>query len=325
MAIILQDERVREAIRQEAMKRKDKGYIILASQFGQVTISASETLSEKLIHAYSELFSKDVESVEIRLTSLIETVPQLQVSIPLFCESWDIKTFVPAIACENYSRNYPQNRMVAYDSEGGKHFISFSEEPLNPTLVLGYSELFDSEGNERIQNTLILNQDIDFPSSSRVDGQAFGLRIIYSSATWAQLDESGWFNNTAEFAFHIHAPKLWAEPIATVFTTMTKSQVKNNEWKCVLTDYFNWSYGTYGDVLIVQVYETDGGGKQTYSIEYQDPNTNTTYTSGGEYEDNDDDMGRLPIMNTDIDWQVYNTGKIVWYLTGTHSGGYTCN
>ena len=291
--------------------------------------------TQKFIEPLSGAFAQEAEvefkSSMARLLTLVDQVPNLYLGMPLQLENWEVSTLVPEIAVENLSREYPTDQMLVFAPNGIQQLIPLEEVPVNPTLLLGFNERTDAEGNFIPTNVFIPNPDWEHLPSSvmRGNGEWFQIRIAYLDATWKDLDERGWFNNEAEIDFFMVA-QTYSGVVGTIRANVHKSTIKDHEWHCLITEDndpqpFTWHSHSLGDYIIIQINEDDNDGDEvsnTYG--YEDPNTGIEFSTTVTTKENDEALGVVTVHKTDPEWSMYSTGQIRIYLKGNYTNGNNC-
>lgn len=150
LARAVQQEALRSVIRNRAMKRFDGDFDVLVNQLEKEPLDVSNKTVRQLMasmNADSKLRGVSSENPDSSYLQISEYIPNVQVSVPIRCEQWDAKSFVPLVAVLPYDyKEQPGNLITAYDAEGNAHQLRADEEPDFPVLVVGRSERVDEDG-----------------------------------------------------------------------------------------------------------------------------------------------------------------------------------
>ncbi len=152
LAASMEDVELKSAIKMEAQKQFDGDYDILTSTMERLNLSGQnksirQKMSECVSPTRSEGGGLDVNFDEI-LKDIREQFPNLQVSIPVYCDEWNTEEYTPLVAYLPVDFDERTASVVeAFDTDGNVHQLSIKEEPDYPVIVVSVSERIDSEGN----------------------------------------------------------------------------------------------------------------------------------------------------------------------------------
>jgi hypothetical protein len=152
LASAIRNDDLRALIRSNALRKFDGDYNVLVKTLESEQLNESEgSVKELMTRVRSEkafrmrsAYLTDTNVDESDKTSLI---PNLQISVPIHCEDWDTKTFIPLVAVLPYDyKELPGNRITAYDADGKAYLLSADQEPDFPVLVVSRSERVNEKG-----------------------------------------------------------------------------------------------------------------------------------------------------------------------------------
>ncbi|MGF7141454.1 hypothetical protein [Roseimarinus sediminis] len=154
----IENEMFRSEVKREALKKFDGDYDILHKtlQDNEINgIKIKEILATNLTKP-SIYKSTNIAGYEY-LDSLISKIENLQISIPIHCDSWDISSFTPKVIFlpTNFSER-TFTKVKAYDAQGNYEWVSSIDEPEIPYIVIGRSERVT---NKQITSQKLATQD----------------------------------------------------------------------------------------------------------------------------------------------------------------------
>jgi hypothetical protein len=203
LAASLNSTEMKQTLKNEALKKFDGDYDILVNKFeniqlGKSTNSIKSILAKNAKSSSGIYKSKGVASTDVDsfFNKIKETFPNLQVSIPIHCESWEPEKYTPMVAfipVDYDEKTFTE--VTAYDINGVKHQLNTKVEPDFPVIVVGISERVDRNGNLRSESPTITTSAPRFnvapstPSTlSLSHGQARSLILQWSDVA----DDSGY-------------------------------------------------------------------------------------------------------------------------------------
>lgn len=155
LASTLGEKELRSIIKEEAQLMFDGDYDILTSKL-ESRVLPNRNIQIKNILATSQpnttLKSSNINKLsgEAYLKKIKKVFPNLQVSVPIHCDEWDTKNYIPLVVYLPFDFDETKTKYVnAYDINGKKHKLSLEEEPNEPVIVVEISERIDKNG-ERI-------------------------------------------------------------------------------------------------------------------------------------------------------------------------------
>lgn len=191
LALALNDESLRDFIKEEAMKQKDGDYDVLIAEVldKQVGSGVSVRLGDMKTFTLREHLERNemaaMRSTEsgsassITMTSVLRDIdknyPSLQIAVPnMENASWkDVVSggspFFVAFLHKDYKEG---DDVVAYDQNGERHVLDGQEEPKTPVIVISQSE--------RI---------IAIPASAEIPQEYTALSVYYKNDSYTYLSE----------------------------------------------------------------------------------------------------------------------------------------
>lgn len=170
----LHDPNLRTAIRDEALKMYDGDYNILFKTFIYHQISTNYVVKNLLSDIYLSDISQirsDEANADKWMNHLTEIYPNLQISVPVNIDKWDVETFIPPVTflTDDFDEA-EQFEIMAFDADGNAFMINTLDEPDFPVVVISRSERVDKFGNfiheaDEIYSISLRN---DFLSNSNV-------------------------------------------------------------------------------------------------------------------------------------------------------------
>jgi hypothetical protein len=156
LAASVADKELRAVIKKEAQLMFDGDYDILTCRLEEMLLPTQQMVIKDLfIASYNEKIysSNNLKSCHLEgndfLVKINRTFPNLQVSVPIHCDSWDTEKHTPLVVYLPYNFDESKSEFVfAYDADGIKHKLSLDEEPSEPVLVIGISERIDINGKK---------------------------------------------------------------------------------------------------------------------------------------------------------------------------------
>lgn len=154
LASVLEDSDVRSVIKAEAQKRFDGDYDILVDKFHALNlqkyaVSVRKYMVQKSatkINTKSTISGNPLD-MDALISNLQEAIPNLQISVPVHCDEWNVESYVPLVAFLPIDYNeQTDTTIMAYDVNGNVHVLSLEVEPEVPVVVVGRSERVDENG-----------------------------------------------------------------------------------------------------------------------------------------------------------------------------------
>jgi hypothetical protein len=158
LATSMYDNELRSTIKQEAQVKFDGDYDILSSNLESIVMARKDIPVKEFLLSSANSRNCPLKSTTNKNKDLADnkffnavrkTIPNLQVSVPVHCDEWDTKNYVPLVAFlpSDYDERTTDS-VVAFDSYGKKHLLSTAEEPAKPVLVVSISERVDQNGTK---------------------------------------------------------------------------------------------------------------------------------------------------------------------------------
>lgn len=264
MSNMLNELEVRELIKKRVLLQFDGDYDILYKDIKDVELSDGLSFEQKLI----SLFPAS-DHCKVKLNGEFAEIPQLQISVPVNCENWDTKAFVPPVAMQPFGQDEAGiTKIEAYENGGKLLYLPAKEDPEFPVVVIGLNERTDEAGNllppympdgleslqDRVSGEYEKLKWIRIPDLSGIEGWAAGkveLEIIVVGATGIGTDSKA--ANT-EITKKV-PPKISREDI----TSGIDLNYGLFNWKIEPTSTYTT---TYSDEIKVKFIEIDNSGSQ---------------------------------------------------------------
>lgn len=179
VAELLENDEVRAVIKEEALKKFDGDYDILASVLQEKELSNGLTIGELLLDKLDK-FGVGVDY----LNNINETIPNLQVSVPVNCENWDVDAFIPAVVPVDVDFDDKANQaIIGYDNMGKPCSFSLKEDPTVPVVVVSVSERIDEKGEERwIEVSVFSDETNELSSSKEIPSNPSSITLTHGAA-----------------------------------------------------------------------------------------------------------------------------------------------
>lgn len=148
IARLLENKEVRTIIKEEAMRKFDGDYDILATSLQEKTIQSENCTFFELLS--DQLGSLGVPNGASLIREINTTIPNLQIAVPVNCEKWDTDSFCPKtvpVPVDFIDSNH--NFITGYDSMGDVFEFGLDKDPDEPVIVISVSERIDDKGNLR--------------------------------------------------------------------------------------------------------------------------------------------------------------------------------
>lgn len=163
LARAMTNKEVRELIKQEALKKFDKDYDVLY-QYSRTATSPDGHTLEELLAGYAES-PADLKKIADQLLLSTIYVPELENFNP---QHWNTDQQIPVVAVRNTMDKKLKKQMLAYDANGTTTYLSYTDEPTYPIIVLKENErVAVASGNDAArkvgdQNTILRDNGRDF-------------------------------------------------------------------------------------------------------------------------------------------------------------------
>lgn len=145
---MLDDYNFRNLVKQEAQKKFDGDYDILATDLQNLkTQNNALTNGEKIANTFE---SRGVSDGLHLLNCINTAVPNLQISVPVNCDEWNVSSFIPKVVPVPIDFDDNSNHtIIGYDSNGNTYTFNLDEDPDVPVVVISVSERIDENGNNK--------------------------------------------------------------------------------------------------------------------------------------------------------------------------------
>lgn len=312
LSLNLESLEFRRMLKSLAMEQFDGDYDILLSSIFDIQEFASE------VHfAYASKNNISLIEAESHLNLLIAQYPLLNVSVPIFCETWDVTEFVPPVA------PIPQGieednaiPILGYYSDGRVDTFSVLFPPDHTVIAIGLNE----RGGRPITDTGI-EEENSVTRGARVDGASLGLWQI-NIPNLNQIEP--WVNGKPEFRLRLFGSsagsQVWdsGEPAGKFKPTRSLVDDPATWYVMDIGILPSWTFSNQGNTMTMHWIEEDGGNSittisQTF-VSVDDNGNTSTSTYSFDIRSNDDNMGFASINNSDQTWAIYETASIRWYM-----------
>ena len=147
LAASLTNESVRKAIKDETQKKFDGDYDVLVKDFQNVLMESDTRVQEYMVnHQVSTKADRSIDVEELVRRLQVE-FPNLQVSVPVECDNWDVEKYEPLVAFTPVDFDEATCKEIeAFDSKGNSHFLSLETDPDFPVVVVSVSERVNRNG-----------------------------------------------------------------------------------------------------------------------------------------------------------------------------------
>ncbi|MBN1181509.1 MAG: fibronectin type III domain-containing protein [Bacteroidales bacterium] len=158
----LQQIEVRNVIKKEVMKQFDGDYNVLHRNVIEERIGSSNLDEILKLNISKSNLNKSLTLTNCTiLDSILSAYDNLQISIPVHCETWNENEYIPKVIFlpTNFSEK-TFSKIKAYDALGNFEWVSTIDEPDVPYIVIGKSERVDIYGN------LLFEDNTNFKSAN---------------------------------------------------------------------------------------------------------------------------------------------------------------
>ena len=243
-------EELRFRIREEAMLQFDGDYDILANHLHRQTLPGENSSVSALIgRYYSDDMSKTVGIQQFPefFDTLFSYVPNLQVSVPVECEEWNVQQFIPRTVVLPLDFDESAESIGTYANGQESEPVSLRQDPTMPFIVVSESERIDRNGQSRIK--IHSAKDGEDSTAKRIPAPE-GLVVDYAGRNMLRLY---WKDDPQATAYEVYR----AEQNATISLIATVPA----------------SWNIYEDQNLVP------GKKYTYMVKAIDENGNSSVLS----------------------------------------------
>lgn len=205
LATSLSDLSIRKLIKDEAQKQFDGDYDILIRNFNEMPVPIGTRdikVKEFLTGTYLQMRSSDTEGMEELLEmidNLQSQIPNLQISVPVCCENWNVDEYIPLVTylpCDYTEDSYIE--LEAFDNEGNIYTLSAIEEPQNPVIVVSVSERVNNKGEFIYDSNRGYTSDYFTDQTRTSVATPTGFNLLHSTAgalslSWDAISSDGYY------------------------------------------------------------------------------------------------------------------------------------
>ncbi len=157
----LEDEALRQMIKEDAMKQVDGDYDIIWKTFK----NKIHGINSKRI---AQIISDNIESTQTgnnlnELEAFGDEFKKFQLSVPVNCDEWMPGNYRPVVAYMLSDYDEEDEYINAFDENGKKITLSMATIPEVPVIVVGLNERSDEEGNILEDYRTLEPVQIEFP------------------------------------------------------------------------------------------------------------------------------------------------------------------
>lgn len=323
MALLVKDavknEEFRELIKQEADKQFDGDYDVLYKRIARSQLKSSNCVSINnfFVESISQKEQKSAKVAQANLEEIVNTIPDFQISVPVNCDKWDTKNYVPLVTY--IPANFDEKtftKIKAFDQDGNVVWLSLDKAPDVPVIVLGSCERIDENGK--------LKSIAPYPEgggsgSSSSDGFNYSPNSLYLIKL--KFNDLGDYEpcllGKPEICIDIHSDNS-QYPYGQLYSHPKRSTV-DKTWKIYHHKFCSWP--SNDSRLYAKCYEKDNNITTTISyvissvVKYGDIfEYGAKATIQTKYQDSDDDMGTYMILKSDLSTAKYTNSKLVLYF-----------
>jgi hypothetical protein len=317
----LSNTEFRNHIKNEAMKQFDGDYDILYSRLNNEALKNGAVNGNFYLDNLSLVQSAFKTNPKEYISNLIKQVPKFQIAVPVNCENWNADNYTPLVAY--IPVNFDEKtftKIKAFDSKGNIHWLPLDKDPDFPVIVLGYNERTDDEGNLLDSNNSFKNYPIDdgggggggggSSATSRTNGHA---EYINKFKFTDLSNYEPWCLGKPEIRLHVYSSTKIQ--LRSLFWHLRRNVV-DGHWKTVNREIFDWYWNDYGNFLLMEWIEEDGGIISSIPITFSALGI-ASVTINVPVSSNDDNIGNSVVNKVDSKQKVYHNDDkdFFWYET----------
>ncbi|MBE9468360.1 MAG: DUF3103 family protein [Bacteroidetes bacterium] len=324
MALLVVDavknEEFRELIKQEADKQFDGDYDVLYERIArrQLKSSNSVSINDFFVKSISQKEQKSENEAQDNLEQMVNNIPDFQISVPVNCDKWDTKNYVPLVTY--IPANFDEKtftKIKAFDQDGNVVWLSLDKAPDFPVIVLGRCERIDENG--KLKDMALPPDD----GSGGATGVYDNFDYIPNSLYLIKLkfndlsNYEPWFYGKPEIYIDIHSDNS-QYPYGQLYSHPTRSKV-DEVYKTYNHKFCSWP--SNDSRLYVKCYEKDNNITITGSIKIKAAITlagivtlSKELSIQSKYQEGDDDMGTYMILKSDPSTAKYTNSNLVLYI-----------
>lgn len=331
LAALLADTSVRRIVKEEVGKKFDGDFDVLYRDIANRKIANVQTFHQALGKAVGRAEKRAGRGTAgLGLDTLASSLPQLQISVPVGFEDWDVENTTPLVTFVPAGVNDDEMREIeAFDATGRRVLLDAQTRPDSPVVVLSMNERTDPHGYLRpefvqeaarsraMEKMVTPEQDPDGDISYEPTSPTYS--IAPSNACDSRAHAYGdqeylhqiKINNTHEpwikGSPEIYATYSFVDSVGIRGQFYMSSVDNENQWYSINGPLFYWqSY--YGSTFVMAVYEQDGSDYGT--VTYNRNGFNYTL----QIHDGDDSLGSTVVSFSDPNCGYYSTGDAEFYL-----------
>jgi hypothetical protein len=339
LAAALGERQIRHLVKQEVGKKFDGDFDVLYREVANHKIGSVRTFRQALGSAVGQVRKRQgkLASQDMTLQDLdyyATALPQLQISMPVGFDDWDVESTVPLVAYVPAGVDDNDLKEIeAFDANGRRHLLDAQIEPDFPVVIIGLNERTDRNGylrREFVQSrsgstdietmTLAFTED---PSDPGGDVPYEPPPPPYSAPPPSGCDARTHAYGDQEFLHQVkinndHEPWVKGSPeIYATYGFVDNQGIRGQfflsnvdaegSWYSINGPLFYWqSY--YGNTFAMAIWEQDGSNYGTF-----------TYNFGGlnytlQIHDGDDSLGATAVSFLDPVCGSYSTGDAEFKL-----------
>lgn len=169
IAIALDDTGFRALLKRNALVQFDGDYDILVKDIhNQIFINSEDSVVGFLANIVDRNFQSEFEmSGRDFLETVISVIPNLQIAVPVNCETWNTTTFVPNVVPLpiDFDDN-KSNNIATYDRYWNITNVSLETDPVIPYVVISISERIGHDGHFKYSDYYCKDTNNNAPSST---------------------------------------------------------------------------------------------------------------------------------------------------------------
>ncbi len=312
IAFSMQDKDFREFIKKQALKQIDGDYDVIYKYYKNKAVKGKLTLEDYLNEKATEFFGKKTD-----VNELISKIEDFQISVPVHCEEWDIKNYVPMVTYIPESFDEKTFTFVkAYDAQGNVYTLGLDQAPDFPVVVLGSCE------RTNYINDKYVDPDPGNDGGSGGGSNGGGLPYLNPNPRISGHKEyifdiklenlsvvESWVLSKPELKYLIYTHKYgWIASDFVPKDLIPSREYLENNFVRINIPIFKWYWDIYGELYTVNWIEVDDFGstltfKVTYSIEIEGITFSKSYSFT--YKSGDAVFGYKPVTIRDRSNEIY--------------------
>lgn len=149
LAKSLKHPELRVLIKEEAIIKIDGDYTIFWKNFKGERIknnSGDLEVLDLLVRETDEFTDRKKNILSKEIEEFTNKYPKLQISVPVNCEKWDVKNYIPLVAFLTSDYSINDEYIEAFDCNGNVQKISNKQVPQFPVIAVSLNERSDENG-----------------------------------------------------------------------------------------------------------------------------------------------------------------------------------